>query len=104
MLTRLSLCPVWLPCCQDEELQLGFEGQEEDDHVSCLTSRYRTPLTTFLPSVISPIMPLVCFFLALLPTYSGTGRMSHLKDVNRRFKNGFREGGHATKKTKTESS
>jgi large subunit ribosomal protein L37e len=34
---------------------------------------------------------------------SGTGRMSHLKDVNRRFKNGFREGGAATKRTKTES-
>jgi len=29
--------------------------------------------------------------------------MSHLKDVNRRFKNGFREGGAATKRTKTES-
>ncbi|ODO11904.1 60S ribosomal protein L37 [Cryptococcus amylolentus CBS 6273] len=29
---------------------------------------------------------------------TGTGRMSHLKDVNRRFKNGFREGGAATKK------
>lgn len=35
---------------------------------------------------------------------SGTGRMSHLKDVNRRFKNGFREGSSATKKTKAESS
>lgn len=34
---------------------------------------------------------------------SGTGRMGHLKDVNRRFKNGFREGQSATKKAKTES-
>nr|ODN93236.1 60S ribosomal protein L37-B [Cryptococcus depauperatus CBS 7841] len=29
---------------------------------------------------------------------TGTGRMAHLKDVNRRFKNGFREGSAATKK------
>nr|XP_031859349.1 60S ribosomal protein L37-B [Kwoniella shandongensis]KAA5526421.1 60S ribosomal protein L37-B [Kwoniella shandongensis] len=29
---------------------------------------------------------------------TGTGRMSHLKDVNRRFKNGFREGSSAAKK------
>jgi len=29
--------------------------------------------------------------------------MAHLKNVNRRFKNGFREGVSATKKTKTES-
>ena len=34
---------------------------------------------------------------------SGTGRMAHLKDVNRRFKNGFREGGAATKKAREES-
>lgn len=34
---------------------------------------------------------------------SGTGRMGHLKDVNRRFKNGFREGQSATKKAKAES-
>ena len=25
---------------------------------------------------------------------TGTGRMAHLKDVQRRFKNGFREGKH----------
>ncbi|KAI9634510.1 ribosomal protein L37e-domain-containing protein, partial [Dioszegia hungarica] len=37
-------------------------------------------------------------------TTTGTGRMAHLKDVNRRFKNGFREGGAATKRTKTASS
>jgi large subunit ribosomal protein L37e len=30
---------------------------------------------------------------------SGTGRMAHLKSVHRRFKNGFREGTAATKKT-----
>ncbi|ORX34101.1 ribosomal protein L37e [Kockovaella imperatae] len=34
---------------------------------------------------------------------TGTGRMAHIKDVNRRFKNGFREGGAATKKTRAES-
>lgn len=34
--------------------------------------------------------------------FSGTGRMAHLKNVNRRFKNGFREGGAAAKKTKAE--
>ncbi|UOH79881.1 60S ribosomal protein L37 [Cryptococcus neoformans] len=33
---------------------------------------------------------------------TGTGRMAHLKNVNRRFKNGFREGGAATKKAKAE--
>jgi hypothetical protein len=42
--------------------------------------------------------PFVCWL------NSGTGRMSHLKDVNRRFRNGFREGGAATKKTKAEAS
>ncbi|KNZ62119.1 60S ribosomal protein L37-A [Puccinia sorghi] len=30
---------------------------------------------------------------------TGTGRMRHLKDVPRRFKNGFREGTVATRKT-----
>jgi hypothetical protein len=58
--------------------------------------------------IISPFSSyLFTYYLALfydtLPTNSGTGRMSHLKDVNRRFKNGFREGGAATKRTKTES-
>jgi large subunit ribosomal protein L37e len=28
---------------------------------------------------------------------TGTGRMAHLKDVQRRFKNGFREGTQAKK-------
>lgn len=28
---------------------------------------------------------------------TGTGRMRHLKDVSRRFKNGFREGSQAKK-------
>ncbi|ORY28593.1 putative 60S ribosomal protein L37 [Naematelia encephala] len=31
---------------------------------------------------------------------TGTGRMSHLKSVDRRFKNGFREGTSAQKKAK----
>ncbi|KZP11097.1 hypothetical protein FIBSPDRAFT_871853 [Athelia psychrophila] len=31
---------------------------------------------------------------------TGTGRMRHLKDVSRRFKNGFRENTVATKKAK----
>ncbi|KAG2171823.1 hypothetical protein INT43_008203 [Umbelopsis isabellina] len=30
---------------------------------------------------------------------TGTGRMRHLKDVSRRFKNGFREGSQAKKQT-----
>jgi hypothetical protein len=95
---------VWIPCCQDEELQLGFEGQEEDDHVSCLFGQRRVPLTTvFLPVFSSIPLSSLISLSAPLSTSSGTGRMSHLKDVNRRFKNGFREGGHATKKTKTES-
>ncbi|EIW72849.1 hypothetical protein TREMEDRAFT_24399, partial [Tremella mesenterica DSM 1558] len=34
---------------------------------------------------------------------TGTGRMKHLKSVNRRFKNGFREGGAAIKKVKAEA-
>ncbi|OCF56672.1 60S ribosomal protein L37-A [Kwoniella mangroviensis CBS 10435] len=34
---------------------------------------------------------------------TGTGRHAHLKDVNRRFKNGFREGGAAPKKVKATS-
>lgn len=36
----------------------------------------------------------------MLTCRSGTGRMSHLKDVSRRFKNGFREGTSAPKKVK----
>jgi len=39
----------------------------------------------------------------MILTRSGTGRMAHLKSVNQRFKNGFREGGAAPKKTKSES-
>merc|ERR1712000_410604 len=31
-------------------------------------------------------------------TATGTGRMKHLRDVNQRFKNGFREGGLSKKK------
>jgi len=31
---------------------------------------------------------------------TGTGRMRHLSDVNRRFKNGFREGTQAKKQVK----
>ncbi|KAG6910054.1 hypothetical protein DXG01_013500 [Tephrocybe rancida] len=31
---------------------------------------------------------------------TGTGRMRHLKDVSRRFKNGFRENTTATKRVK----
>jgi len=31
---------------------------------------------------------------------TGTGRMSHLTTVNRRFKNGFREGTQAKKQVK----
>lgn len=31
---------------------------------------------------------------------TGTGRMSHLSHVNRRFKNGFREGTQAKKQVK----
>ena len=30
---------------------------------------------------------------------TGTGRMAHLKEVHRRFKNGFREGTQAKKQT-----
>ncbi|OCF42450.1 60S ribosomal protein L37-A [Kwoniella heveanensis CBS 569] len=35
---------------------------------------------------------------------TGTGRMDNIKDVNRRFKNGFREGGAAPKKAKAAAS
>ncbi|KAM0750724.1 hypothetical protein T439DRAFT_325780 [Meredithblackwellia eburnea MCA 4105] len=35
---------------------------------------------------------------------TGTGRMSYLKNVSRRFKNGFREGTTATRKTKASTS
>ncbi|CEP20147.1 hypothetical protein [Parasitella parasitica] len=35
---------------------------------------------------------------------TGTGRMAHLKEVQRRFKNGFREGTQAKKQTKAEAS
>ncbi|KAJ9106382.1 60S ribosomal protein L37A [Naganishia friedmannii] len=34
---------------------------------------------------------------------TGTGRMRHLKEVSRKFKNGFREGTSATKKVKASS-
>ncbi|CEQ41226.1 SPOSA6832_02922, partial [Sporobolomyces salmonicolor] len=34
---------------------------------------------------------------------TGTGRMSYLKGVSRRFKNGFREGTTATRKTKAKA-
>ncbi|KLT45625.1 ribosomal protein L37e [Cutaneotrichosporon oleaginosum] len=35
---------------------------------------------------------------------TGTGRCANLKSVHRRFKNGFREGGAAVKKTKATTS
>jgi large subunit ribosomal protein L37e len=39
-------------------------------------------------------------YKALRRRTDGTGRMRHLKTVARRFKNGFREGTAAPKKTK----
>lgn len=61
------------------------------------------PFLSNLPS-LSPTRapPNHCY--PTFPIYSGTGRMAHLKTVNQRFKNGFREGGSATKKAaKSES-
>ena len=63
---------------------------------TCVSSRLSMRLLLTIPSSLS-LLPLA--MLARCPD-SGTGRMAHLKSVNRRFKNGFREGTVAVKKAK----